>query len=458
MMELREDGIVRAVRSQRVVCPDGIRPATVIYRNGLIEAVLPFDDDGESEVCTDHGDLVVMPGVVDTHVHLNEPGRTAWEGFASATRAAAAGGITTLIDMPLNCIPATVDCAALAAKRDAAAGQLAVDVGFWGGVVPGNVAELEPLVKAGVRGFKCFLIESGVPEFGWVGRGDLLPAMRVLAKLGVPLLCHAEVAGPIDAVADDVALADPRAYQTYLSSRPPAAEEQAIALLVELCRQTGCRVHIVHHSAASALPLVAAARAEGLPLTAETCPHYLHFAAEDVAPGSTPFKCAPPIRERSNQEALWAALADGTLDSIVSDHSPCTAALKGLEAGDFLTAWGGIAGLQLSLSVAWSNARRRGHGLDQLVAWMCRSTAVLAGLEGKKGALAPGFDADIVVFDPDAIARVRADDLYHRNAVTPYDGAELTGVVVQTILRGVPVFENNRPWTQGQGQAPGECI
>jgi allantoinase len=300
------------VRSRRVVTPTGVTASAVVIRGGTIERVGDWGDVPAGAQLVDVGEYYVMPGIVDTHVHLNEPGRTEWEGFATATRAAAVGGVTTLVDMPLNSIPPTTSREAFAAKREAARGQCAVDVGFWGGVVPGNAGELAGMVADGVRGFKCFLVDSGVEEFGWVGERELSPAMQILAGLGVPLLVHAEVAGPIDRATAQLANEDPRRYATYLASRPPDAEEQAIAMVTGLCKQTRARTHIVHHSAATALPLLRAARAQGLPLTAETCPHYLHFAAEQIPDGATPFKCAPPIREAENREQLWRALAEAS--------------------------------------------------------------------------------------------------------------------------------------------------
>ncbi|HKA86947.1 MAG TPA: allantoinase AllB [Haliangiales bacterium] len=422
------------LRSRRVVLPDGVRPAAIRVAGGRIAAVVAWDDAPDAR---DVGDAAILPGLVDAHVHMNEPGRTEWEGFATATAAAAAGGITTLVDMPLNSIPATTSAAALAAKRAAAGGQCRVDVGFWGGVVPGNAGELPGLAAAGARGFKCFLVDSGVAEFPAVDEADLRRALPILTRLGLPLLAHAELAGPIDAAAPPAG-ADPRRYATYLASRPEAAEEQAIALLVRLCRDTGARVHIVHLSAASALPEIAGARADGLPVTAETCPHYLHLAAEDIADGATPFKCAPPIRGRANRELLWGALASGVVDMIVSDHSPCAPELKRLERGDFAAAWGGIAGLQLALPVVWTEASRRGLGLADVARWMCDGPARLAGLDGRKGRIAPGHDADLVVFRPEARFRVDPARLRHRHRVTPYAGEELAGVVDATFVRGVP--------------------
>ena len=430
------------IRSRRVVTSSGIAPAAIYIREGTIVRVGAWDDAPASVV--DYGELAILPGIVDTHVHLNEPGRTEWEGFATATRAAAVGGVTTLVDMPLNSIPPTTTREAFAAKRAAARGQCAVDVGFWGGVVPGNQGELAGLVEDGVRGFKCFLVDSGVAEFGWVGEAELAPAMQILAGLEAPLLVHAELAGPIDAASAALAGQDPRHYATYLASRPPAAEEQAIELVTRLCRTTRARTHIVHHSAASALGQLRAARAEGLPLSAETCPHYLHFTAEAIPDGATPFKCAPPIRDADNREQLWLALAEGVLDLVASDHSPCSPSLKAIEVGDFVAAWGGVSGLQLALPVVWTEAHARGHSLADVARWMCAGPARLARLTGKKGAIAAGCDADLVVFADDEQTIVTPELVQHRHKVTPYAGETLRGAVHATYLRGTRVAERGR--------------
>ena len=435
------------LRSRRVVTPDGVRPAAIHVRAGKIERVAEWDDAAGA---VDYEDLAILPGIVDTHVHLNEPGRTEWEGFQTATRAAAIGGVTTLVDMPLNSIPPTTTREAFAVKRDAARGHCVVDVGFWGGVVPGNQRELAGLVADGVRGFKCFLVDSGVPEFGWVGEPELAPAMQILASLGAPLLVHAELAGPIDAATARLADADPKQYATYLASRPPAAEEEAILFVTRLCRATRARTHVVHHSAASALPLLREARAEGLPLSAETCPHYLHFAAEAIPDGATPFKCAPPIRDADNREQLWRALAEGVLDLVASDHSPCSPALKQIEAGDFVAAWGGISGLQLALPVVWTEASRRGHTLADVVRWMCAGPARLANLAGK-GAIARGADADLIVFADAETQTVAPASIHHRHKVTPYAGETLRGVIHATYLRGERIAERGRVLAHDRG-------
>lgn len=439
-------------RSRRVVTPDGIRPATVHVRGGKIEAVAEYDAWPTTAERVDVGESVLMPAVVDTHVHVNEPGRTDWEGFKSATRAAASGGVGTLVDMPLNSIPSTVTAEALRIKKKEASGQCLIDVGFWGGVIPGNTKELEGLVLEGARGFKCFMCHSGVDEFPGVVESDMRPAMLELKRLGRPLLVHAEVEGPIDAVASEIAKKDPRAYFTYLASRPQAAEAEAISIASRLCRETGARTHIVHHSAGDALPLIKAAHAEGLPFTAETCPHYLHFVAEEILDGATTFKCAPPIREKSNRELLWAALGEGLLELVASDHSPCTPLLKKQELGDFMAAWGGISGLQLGLPVTWSGASSRGYGLERLVKWMCEAPAKLAGVADRKGKIAPGFDADLTVFEPDQLFRVDVSKLQHKNKLTPYADAELKGVVTSTYVRGTRVFHLGEHTTELKGQ------
>ena len=440
------------VRSSRVVLPEGERAAALQISGGKIVRVAEWSEVPAGARLDDYDGLAILPGIVDTHVHLNEPGRTEWEGFTTATAAAAAGGTTTLVDMPLNSIPPTTSREALAAKRAAARGQCAVDVGFWGGVVPGNLGKLAGMVADGIRGFKCFLVDSGVEEFGWVGERELLPAMGELAQLKVPLLVHAELAGPIDATAAALAVLDPRRYATYLASRPPAAEEEAIALVAGLCKRTGARTHIVHHSAASALPLLRAAHAEALPLTAETCPHYLHFVAERIPDGATPWKCAPPIREEANREALWQALADGVLEMIASDHSPCTPALKAMEQGDFMAAWGGVAGLQLALPVVWTQARARGHSLGDVARWMAARPAKLAGLSATKGAIAAGRDADLVVLDPERQAEVTPERIRHRHRVTPYRGEHLFGVVSATYLRGEMIWDGARLLGSDRGE------
>ena len=427
-------------RAHRAVTDAGERPAAVVVDGERISAVLlrdaAVDPPADREVVLGAGE-VLLPGLVDTHVHVNEPGRTEWEGFASATRAAAAGGVTTLIDMPLNSLPPTTDAEALAVKRKAADGQCAIDVGFWGGAVPGNGADLAALHHAGVFGFKCFLLPSGVDEFPPLSRAELAAALEQVAALNALMIVHAEDPG---LVTD----AHGRRYADFLASRPRAAEDTAIAGLLELARQTGARVHVLHLSSADALPMIAEAKAAGLPITAETCPHYLALSAEEVPDGDTRFKCCPPVRESGNRDALWRGLAEGTIDAVVSDHSPSTADLKRLDTGDFGAAWGGIASLQLGLPVVWSQARERGHGLADVVRWMAGNTAALAGL-ASKGRIAAGADADLVVFAPDESFTVDPGRLHHRNPVTPYAGRTLTGVVRRTWLRGQPIDLDAEP-------------
>jgi allantoinase len=423
------------IRARRLITPDGERSGAVAVRDGRIVAVHDIDATPAARETVDlRADEVLLPGLVDTHVHVNEPGRTEWEGFDTATRAAAAGGVTTLIDMPLNSIPATVNPAALAVKREVAAAKVHIDVGFWGGAVPGNTAELAGLHAAGVFGFKAFLLHSGVDEFGHLDPAAQVDVMARLADLDALLIVHAE---------DEVTIAaavppDGPRYADFLASRPRAAENRAIAELLDLAARHGTRLHILHLSSSDALPMLADARRDGVRVTVETCPHYLTFAAEDIPDGATQFKCCPPIREAANRDLLWAGLADGTIDMVVTDHSPCTEELKRLDTGDFGLAWGGVAGLQVGLSAVWTNARRRGFGLTDVVAWMAQRPADLVGLPAK-GRITPGADADLCVFAPDADVVVDVADLYHRNPVSAYHGARLTGAVRTTWLRGVPV-------------------
>jgi allantoinase len=441
------------MRGERVLIDGALRPATIQIRDGRIAAVGDRDDVGSGVSVHDAGSSVLMAGLVDTHVHVNEPGRAEWEGFETATRAAAAGGVTTLLDMPLNSIPATNSVDALEQKRAIARGRCHVDVGFIGGVVPGNAAELAPLADAGVLAFKCFLIDSGVKEFAPVDEAHLREAMPILASLGRVLMAHAELPAPIGrAVAELDPAADPRCHATWLRTRPPEAEEQAITLLVALARESGARVHIVHVASAGAIPILRRARAEGLSLTAETCPHYLVFNAEAIPDGATRFKCAPPIREREHREALWTALSSGDLDMIASDHSPCPPALKLPAEGDCLRAWGGIASIQLSLAAVWSTAPAHGASVPDVARWMSERPARLVGLERRKGAIAPGHDADLVIWDPEEEFVVNASVLQHRHKVTPYEGMRLHGVVRETWVRGARVYDRGHFVHEARGQ------
>ena len=430
------------IRSRRVVTPLIVGPASVHISEGKIEAIREWDDIPADIPLVDAGSSVVMPGNVDAHVHVNEPGRTEWEGYETATKAAAAGGVTTIVDMPLNSKPPTTTLAGFEEKLAAAEGKCSVDVAFWGGVVPGNKTELAPLIERGVRGFKCFLIHSGVDEFPHVTESDLRVAMPEIARLGSVLLVHAEVPGPIDDAVPSLAGLDPRHYDTFLRSRPRASENEAIELMIRLCRETGCRVHIVHHSSSDALPMVRAARAEGLPLTVETCPHYLTFAAEEIADGATHFKCCPPVRETENREKLWDAVANSTIDMVVSDHSPCAPALKLQGSGDFMEAWGGIAALQFGLPVMWTNLTKRGFGLADLTRLMSGVPAKLAGLDARKGKLSAGYDADIVIWDPESDFKVVPEIIQHRHKLTPYSGMDIFGTVSATYVHGRKVFDN----------------
>jgi allantoinase len=418
------------------VLPHGVRPAAILVRDGRIAHVGAYHEQASAIPILDAGPLVIMPGLVDTHVHLNEPGRTEWEGFGSGTRAAAAGGVTTIVDMPLNSIPATTTVPALEEKVTAARGRCHVDIGFWGGVVPGNTAELEPLARAGVLGYKCFLSPSGVDEFGHVSEADLREAFPILAALDLPLLVHAEL--PAELRTPETG-ADPRAYETWLETRPARAEIAAIELLIRLAREFNVRTHVVHLSTAQAIDVLRAVRAEGVRISAETCPHYLTFCAEEIAAGATAFKCAPPVRQQTERDALWQALADRDISLVASDHSPAPPPMKRLEDGNFLDAWGGIASLQVSLAAVWTAASRRGFGPCDIARWMGEGPAALAGLP-QKGRIAPGCDADLVFWDPDAEFVVDPAALHHRHPVTPYAGRRLRGVVHQTLLGGQSIY------------------
>lgn len=434
-------GFDLVIRGRRVFATAGTGAWEVGVRDGAVAAVEPLgtglSGTLEMELAPDE---VLLPGLMDTHVHVNEPGRTEWEGFASATRAAAAGGVTTLIDMPLNSIPPTVSVAALEAKRQAAAGQVFVDVGFWGGAVPGSTASLRPLHNAGVFGFKCFLVHSGVDEFPHLEPEEMEKDLTEIASFNSLLIVHAEDPQVIASAESPSG----REYSRFLASRPRAAENKAISRVIDAARRTGGRAHILHLSSGEALPLIAAAKREGIRVTAETCPHYLALAAEEVPDGATAFKCCPPIREDANREQLWQGLADGTIDLIVSDHSPSTPDLKDPEHGDFGVAWGGVSSLQLGLPVVWTEARTRGIPLESVVGWMSCRPADLAGLT-RKGRLEVGADADFSVFAPEDSFVVDPERLQHRNPVTPYAGRELTGVVRRTFLRGAEVSPSAAP-------------
>ena len=439
----------QAFVSQRIVTPDGIRPGAIIVRDEKTSGIVPANQVPADAKVHDFGDSVILPGLVDSHLHINDPGRAEWEGFETATRAAAAGGYTTLVDMPLNCLPPTATVAALAAKRQAAAGRCFVDWLAWGGVVKDNQAEIEALAAAGVPGFKCFLIHPGIDGFTMVTEAELRAALPHVARTSLPLLVHAELPGPIDEATrrlqnNNDGDANWRRYSTYLQSRPDEAELAAIRLLLSLCREYKFRLHIVHLSASSALAELCAARAEGLPVSIETCPHYLHLCAEEIADGATLCKCAPPIRSRENREKLWQGLKDGIIDLVATDHSPCPPAMKRLEEKSFKNAWGGIASLSMALPLMWTEARQRGFTLNDLTRWTAEAPARLAGCSARKGRIAEGFDADFVIFEPETEFVVTEDRLYYRYPVSPYLGKKLRGVVKATYLRGQVVFSDGQ--------------
>ncbi|HEY0373674.1 MAG TPA: allantoinase AllB [Amnibacterium sp.] len=427
------------LRAARAFVDGAVRPATVVVEGGRIARVAAFEDAAHADVELE-ADEVLLPGLVDTHVHVNEPGRTEWEGFASATRAALAGGVTTIVDMPLNSIPPTVDPAALAVKRRAAEGAVVVDTGFWGGAVPASLGRLEALWDERVFGFKAFLAPSGVDEFPHLDRAALLAALTEIAGFGGLLIVHAEDPRVLAAAPHPVG----RDYRRFVGSRPPEAETAAIGAVIAGVRRTGARAHILHLSAAAALPMLAAAKTEGLPITVETCPHYLVFDEAHIPDGATEYKCCPPIRDAANQDALWAALLDGTIDSVVSDHSPSTAERKFAGDGDFEAAWGGVAGLQFGLTAVWTAARDRGVPLERVLPWFTTGPADLVGL-GTKGRIAAGADADLVVLAPEERHRVTVPELRFKNPVSAYVGHELTGVVRRAWRAGVPAEPAGTP-------------
>jgi allantoinase len=432
---------LQAFLSDRVVAPAGIRRAAILVEGEQILGVVSPDEvPAHGYHVHDFGEAAILPGLVDSHLHINDPGRAEWEGFETATRAAAAGGYTLLVDMPLNCLPPTTTEAALEAKRTAAQDKCRVDWAAWGGVVHDNSNDIEALADAGVRGFKCFLVDPGIDGFTMVTEQHLRTALPHVGRTGLPLLVHAELPGPINRATNALVDADWNFYSTYLQSRPDEAELAAIRMMLLLCREFGFRLHIVHLSTSQALQELRAARSEGLPVSVETCPHYLHFSAETIANGATLNKCAPPVRSRENRERLWDGLKDGTIDMVVTDHSPCPPAMKRIAEGNFSTAWGGIASLSIALPVMWTEARKRRFTLLDLARWMAAAPARLVGCDARKGRIATGYDADFVVFDSEREFRVTEDRLHYRHPLSPYLGETLRGVVTATYLRGHPVF------------------
>jgi allantoinase len=426
-----------AIHSRRVVTPDGVKPAYVLIKDTLIDEVTGSLPEGYTGELFQAGDNILMPGIIDPHVHINEPGRTEWEGFDTATKAAVAGGITALVDMPLNSVPVTTSVKAFEEKINAAKNKLHAHCGFWGGLIPGNTHEIEPLIEKGVLGFKAFLIHSGIDEFPNVTEADLRSAMPLIAKHGLPLLVHCELKSGEWRVRDGE-----RHYDSYLQSRPRKWEDDAIALMIRLCEEFNCRVHIVHLSSSDSIEQIARAKEKGLPLTVETCPHYLYFHAEEINDGQTQFKCAPPIREKENNEKLWQALKEGIIDYVATDHSPAPPELKLSQHGDFSKAWGGIASLQFALPALWTAARKRNGTISDLAKWLCENPAKIIGKENSKGKIAKGFDADLLIWDDQKSFVVSEDMILHRHKTTPYLGETLLGVTEQTYLAGEKVFDN----------------
>lgn len=436
--------------SKKVLLPEGLQPAFILIENGKIAQVTSNKNDlPDGCPIEDIGGHIILPGLMDPHVHINEPGRTEWEGFETATKAAASGGITTLVDMPLNATPVTTTIEGFQKKLGAAEGKLRVDCGFWGGVVPGNAKDMEPLIKAGVLGFKTFLTHSGIDDFPNATEQDLRLVMPTLAKYQLPLLVHAELE---TSKPENKLEQDPKSYQNYLASRPDSWEIDAIKMMIQLAKEFDSPVHIVHLSSAKALPILEQAKNEGLKITVETCPQYLLFTAEEIPDGDTRFKCAPPIRSAKNREELWKALQNGLIDFIATDHSPCTPNLKLLEDGNFMKAWGGIASLGLILPTLWTECKRREIPITDLAKWLCTGPAQLAGLAHQKGKIAPGRDADLAIWDPDPTWEIEPESLYFRHPLSPYLGRKVTGKVKKTLLRGSLIFEEGTPLDEPQGK------
>ncbi len=436
-----------ALKSKNVLTPDGMREAIVIIEDGIIKEVAEYSDEPDCRII-DHGELIIMPGLIDTHVHINEPGRTEWEGFETATRAAAAGGITMLVDMPLNSSPVTTTAGSLFLKTEAAKNKLYTDCGFYGGVIPGNINELKGLINEGVLGLKAFMIHSGLDDFPAVSENDLRAALEKISGYKIPLLVHAEIDCGFEKEYDY----NECSFDSFLSTRPGEWENKAIELLIKLCREYDFHIHIVHLSSSDALDMIKAARKEGLKLTVETCPHYLYFSSEEIPDGDTRFKCTPPVRNNSNKEKLWKALKEGDIDFIVSDHSPCEPELKHLEDKNFEKAWGGISSLQLGLSIIWTEAAGHGFSIEDVSKLMSKNTAEFIGLEKRKGKIEKGFDADLAVFDPSEKFIVNGKNLFHKHEITPYEGRELHGVVKATYLHGIKIYDDGKFLSDPQGK------
>lgn len=433
----------RSIYSNRCWLDGKLQPATICFENGVITEI----HSNKLNQAGDTGDHILMPGVIDAHVHINEPGRTDWEGFDTATQAAAAGGITTIVDMPLNASPVTTNTAAFKLKLDASTGKLNVNVAFYGGLIPGNQNQLEELMKAGVLGIKCFLTHSGIDEFPNVGEQEIDAAMPIIAKYNLSLLAHCELEG------DSINQLDkyPTSYKEYLASRPKKWENDAVELLIQLCRKHKCPAHIVHVSSGEALAMIKKAKAEGLPLTAETCAHYIYFDAENIPDADCLYKCAPPIRERENNELLKEALINGTLDFIASDHSPAPPAIKELESGNLKKAWGGIAGLQFLLPASWTVMKEK-ISIEKFIPLLTEHPAKFLKADKKKGKLAVGYDADLVIWNPDEKFEIKPGDILHRYNCSPYNGQQLTGTVQQTIVNGITVYQNKKIVQKNAGQ------
>ncbi|UEG48710.1 allantoinase AllB [Ferruginibacter lapsinanis] len=436
-----------AIKTNRIVLPEGIKKGAVIIDSGVIVDIVDELSDNNNYYVVDVGNHLLMPGVIDPHVHINEPGRTDWEGFNTATRAAIAGGLTTLVDMPLNSSPVTTTVAAFDEKIVVTTNKLHTNVGFWGGVIPGNENEIEGLIKRGVLGFKTFLTHSGIDEFPNATEEDLCKAMPIIARYNLPLLVHCELTDNEQRATGDV-----HSYQNYLSSRPKKWEDDAIAMMIRLCEKFNCRVHIVHLSSADSIAQIVAAKQKGLPISVETGQHYLYFAAEEIPDRQTQYKCAPPIREKENNDQLWAALKNGVIDFVATDHSPATPDLKELQSGNFMKAWGGIASLQFALPVLLTAAKKRNYAITDVVKWLCENPAKLIDKQNTKGKITKGFDADLIVVDDENTFIVTEKIIQHKHKVTPYLNEELYGIVKRTFLGGIEVYKDGNFTALNEGK------